>query len=411
MKTIPQHTVYLQDGTLCNFKKRIWKRAKPLLSCFRRVADPRSKRGIRHELPLILFLLFASMTTGCTTLKDCHLWAVHNRKFLRRHFLLPHGIPDPTTISYVLRELDPKEVAKAYLLFLRILGVSLGEVFSADGKTMRAVTGSETVRHILSLFSHVTHTVLSQIGVLQKENEIPALRRLLTDPALRDRIKGCLLLADALHAQTETAEVIVSAQADYLLVIKGNQQDFFAAILTAFTDQDDLPGTNYTQQLLRKSSHTEEQVSRKRTITTTVTTTLDQALCTYLAQEHGFVGIQTVGVLKRVGTRKTKDGTLVQIDETICLVSSRKLSAKQAGELLRNHWCIENNLHWVKDFVFLEDRQTLRSGNAPQIMSFLRSLCISICNLIQFRSLSDALHNFQKNKTIHYQFLKMAAIV
>lgn len=411
MKKIPQHTVYLQDGKLCNFRKRIWKRAKPLLICLLRISDPRHKRGIRHQLSLILFLLFAAMTTGSTTLKDCHLWALHNRKFLRRHFNLFHGIPDPTTISYVLRELSPEEIAQTYLLFLRILGISLGDVFSADGKTMRAVGGKDAIRHILTLFSHLTHTVLSQIGVSQKENEIPALRRLLAKDYCKDRLKGCLLLADALHTNPQTTRVIRKGEADYLLVVKGNQKDFFADISAGFTTAVDLPGTNYHATAMEKDTCTQEQLTRKRDITTTVTTTHDQELCAYLVTHHGFVDIKTVGVLKRAGTRIGKDGTKTAVDETVCFVSSRNVSAQEIMTLLRNHWCIENNLHWVKDYVFLEDRQTLRSGNAPQIMSLLRSMVISICNLMKFQSISTALHNFQKSKTIHYQFLKMAAVV
>jgi predicted transposase YbfD/YdcC len=409
MKTIPQHTVYLQDGSLCNFHRRIWKKAKSLLFCFAAIPDPRCKRGKRHSLVLILFILFAGMTTGCTTLKDCHLWAVHNRKFLNRYFGLLHGIPDPTTISYLLRQLNPEAVVSAYSLFLRLLGISLGDIVSLDGKTMRAVSKENAIRHILSLFSHLTHTVLSQIGVLQKENEIPSFRRLLG--SLTPSIKGFLFIADALHAQQETAEAIINAHADYLLVIKGNQEDFFADIMTAFTDQKDLPGTNYQARAIRKETYTEEQITRKRDITTTVTLTHDSALAAYLIAEHGFTGLQTVGMLKRLGKRISKDGTITIIDETVCFAASRILKAKEVLLLLRNHWCIENNLHWVKDFVFLEDRQTLRSGNAPQIMSFLRGICISICNLVKFKSISDALHNFQKNKAIHYQFLRMAAIV
>ncbi len=165
MKTIPQHTVYLQDGSLCNFRKRIWKKATPLLTCLRAVKDTRKKRGKRHELSLILFLLFAAMTTGCTTLKDCRLWAVYNRGFLKKYFYLLHGIPDPTTISYVLQKLEPLELVHAYTVFLRYLGVSVGEVLSFDGKTMRGVTGEEAIRHILSIFSHLTRSVVSQIGV------------------------------------------------------------------------------------------------------------------------------------------------------------------------------------------------------------------------------------------------------
>lgn len=365
---------------------------------------------------MILFILFAAMTTGSKTLKESHTWAVANAKFLRRYFPLTHGIPDPTTISYVLRELEPEQVVCSYLSFIRLLGVSLGDVISADGKTMRAVSdtdckGKTTVKHILSLFSHVVHSVIAQDGVNQKENEIPSLRRLLEQPLVKQQLRGKLLLADALHTNSDTAGSILAAGADYLLVVKGNQEAFFESILTAFTDQPDSPGHNSKLYALTKERAIKEQHKRKRDILTIVTTTNDEQLCSYLIQEHAFKKIQTVGMLKRSGTRKTKDGTIKPINETICFVSSRKLGAQEILKLLRQHWCIENNLHWVKDFIFLEDRQTLKSGNAPQIMSFLRSMCISICNLVKFHSISNALDTFGKNQTIHYQFLRMAAIV
>ena len=407
MKNSTPHTIYLQDGSLCNLKKRIWKKAKSLLCCFSDIADPRKKRGIRHDFPFILFILLAGITSGSTTLKDCHLWALHNRKFMKKYFTLDHGLPDPTTISYVLQKLEPEKLILAYRMFLHLLGIELGDVVSFDGKTMRAVSGQDAIRHILSLFSHLTHTVRGQIGVTQKENEIPVFRQLLKTLS----VKGFLFLADALHAQRDTAKEIIEAKADYLLTIKGNQKDFFADIVMAFTDQPDLPGNNYKTILPKKDTYKEMQLSRKRDITTTVTTTNNQQLCEYLIEQHDFTGLKTIGVLKRSGTRISKDGTVTPINETVCFASSRILTAKQILTLLRNHWCIENNLHWVKDFVFLEDRQTLRKGNAPQIMSFFRSMCISIFNLLKFKSISDAIHNFEKSKTIHYQFLRMAAIV
>lgn len=69
----------------------------------------------------------------------------------------------------------------------------------------------------------------------------------------------------------------------------------------------------------------------------------DLELITYIKETHGFEGIQTVGILKRTGTKISKDGTITVINETIGFISSRILSAKQAAAHLRGHWCIENN--------------------------------------------------------------------
>jgi predicted transposase YbfD/YdcC len=87
------------------------------------------------------------------------------------------------------------------------------------------------------------------------------------------------------------------------------------------------------------------------------------------------------------------------------------LSAEEVAGHLRRHWCIENNLHWVKDEVFGEDKHTLRRGNAPQIMSFLRSMAISLCNALKLKSISDTIHNLEKSPPLLGQFLKMAAVI
>jgi predicted transposase YbfD/YdcC len=184
-------------------------------------------------------------------------------------------------------------------------------------------------------------------------------------------------------------------------------------ILSAFLSKQklDIPGSNSIPLQMLTDIHTASDVTRKRDVTTTVTVSHDTELAKYLIQTHEFPGIRTVGVLQRTGSRVSKDGTPAPVNEIIGIISSRKLQAQEVAKLLRNHWSIENNLHWVKDYVFLEDRQTLRKGNAPQVMTMLRSMVISIGNLIQFHSLSDALHTFQKNQSLHYQFLRMTSIV
>src|SRR5207248_3145064 len=101
----------------------------------------------------------------------------------------------------------------------------------------------------------------------------------------------------------------------------------------------------------------------------------DTQMCLYLAKAWG--KIQTIGRIHRAGTRKTAEGKIIAVDETYFLISSRHLTAEQIALHTRNHWQIANNLHWQKDWIFLEDRQTLRTGNAPQVISVLRSMCIS----------------------------------
>jgi len=64
--------------------------------------------------------------------------------------------------------------------------------------------------------------VIAQEAVKEKSNEIPALRSMLKD---KD-IEGCIITADAMHTQKETARFIVQdKKADYVFTVKDNQKN------------------------------------------------------------------------------------------------------------------------------------------------------------------------------------------
>jgi len=277
---------------------------------------------------------------------------------------------------------------------------------SYDGKTMCAASGKDTIRHILSFFSHDNHLALGQVGVDGKGREIPAFEQLLKQGQACGLVAGKLLLGDALHTQKATVKATLKAGADYLFVVKGNQRQLGREIAAK------LAAVN-SRQLDRFEY---KDAKRRRDVTTTVTvlhaaSQSCQELLATLQRSNHWDGVTTIGILHRTGTRIGKDGTLHKIDETIGLLSSRMLTAEAAATHLRKHWCIENNLHWVKDVVFTEDKHTLRRGNAPQVMSWMRSMVISLCNALKLRSISDTIHNLEKSPKLLEQFLRMAAIM
>jgi predicted transposase YbfD/YdcC len=408
--TIP-HTIKLQDGTLCNLNKRLAKHQSSLVALLQQtVTDPRAGPGVRHPLVLILMIVFIGLLAGCRDLQDACLFAQINKEQFRQWCTLPltHGIPHPTTVSRVFQQLNPDELVVTWVQFLGTMGIPLGTVYSFDGKTMRAVTGETTIRHILSLFSHDQHLAIGQVGVSAKENEIPALDRLLKQGQTLDTITGKLFIGDALHTQKTTCKAILKAGADYLFSVKNNQRKLKQAI-EAELDRRHVraPGS--------LGVYTDVDLTRGRHITTTVTVVTakdegEELLPTLRGSNH-WEGVQTMGILHRTGTRTSKDGTLHQVNETIGCITSRPLTAEAVTTHLHNHWCIENNLHWVKDEVFGEDKHTLRKGKAPQIMSWLRSMVISLCNGLRLKSITGTIRNLEKSSELLAQFLSMAAVV
>lgn len=407
------HTIKLQDGTLCNVNKRLLKGARPLLAFLSDIPDPREKQGRRHSLTLILLLVFVATLQGSKGLKDASLFGKINQKLFEKLLgaTFKHGTPGANTISRILQDIEPDLLTNTFLRFLEILGITnaIGDVLSFDGKTIRGANGEDVIRHMLSLFSHASHLAIGQVGVESKESEIAALEQLLEqaagDGTRANLIAGKLLLGDALHTQKKTTELIFKARADYLFVVKKNQPGLQAAIFQEVAIAVVAPTAT-------TGSFTMTTNDRGRTITTTVTTLgradLSGDKQALFANWHG---VTTIGILHRTGTRTGKNKRIVQIDETIGFISSRSLTAEEVATHLHRHWCIENNLHWVKDEVFGEDKHTLRKGMAPQVMSFIRSMCITVCNAMKLKSISDVIHNLQKSTTLLERFLRMGAIV
>ena len=210
-----------------------------------------------------------------------------------------------------------------------IYGFTAEGVGSFDGKTLNGAHGKEVIKHMLSLFTHETHQIIGQIGVLQKANEIPAFHRLLEQV----QVSGMLLVGDALHTQKETVRDILVHHAEYLLFAKDNQEQLVWDLATFFSD---VPFGSVVDRVFVHEN------TRKRDVTTSVTISHDTQMCDYLLKA-GWEKMQTIGKIQRVGVRVTSDGKETAINETVYCLSSRYLTAAKAGELTRNHWQIEKN--------------------------------------------------------------------
>ena len=76
-----------------------------------------------------------------------------------------------------------------------------------------------------------------------------------------------------------------------------------------------------------------------------------------------------------------------QRDETAYYISDiRSNKAVLFGKHIRNHWGIENRLHWVKDVIMKEDDSKIKMGMAPENISILRNI---VCNLFRSKGLQS----------------------
>ena len=91
----------------------------------------------------------------------------------------------------------------------------------------------------------------------------------------------------------------------------------------------------------------------------------------------GFDGAAQVAQLRRTVTKKGKK----TVEVVYLITSDRDADPATLAAWVRNHWEIENRLHWVRDVTYLEDKSLVRTGNAPRLMASLRSPAFSLLRL------------------------------
>ncbi len=369
-----------------------------LIQYLDQIPDPRGKTGRRHSLVSILIIVILGTSVGLKNLKEIVEWAKSESIFnkLKRKIDLLHGIPDATTISRVFQKLNIKSLINSLKGWIKYKNRDKKEqAYSLDGKTMKGVHNN-SFRHILSLFGHKTFHTLDQEVVSHKENEITASYRMFKKN--KSELEGVTITADALLTQKKVIKCIKKQKADFLLTVKANNKELLRVIKSEFKT----PHSSHKKQVFNTISHGRQEM------TTIKITSFDKELLI----EEGWEDINYVGQVIREGLRpkdqrgSSKTKLFAFHEENYFISSKRQLTPQQAYQLIKGHWRIENNLHWQKDHTYLEDRQTLRKGNSPQVMTYLRSFIISLIkNKISYKT-----RNFLFNPNQHFAYLKKSCI-
>ena len=337
-----------------------------LLELFCLAADPRDPRGVRHPLGVLLAGALAAVLAGARSFAAIGKWARCADPEVAEALGMA-ARPEASTFRRVLCALDAAafDLLVGAWMWLRCANAGGRTVISFDGKTVRgAKTRGGTAPHLLSAMVHGVDAVVAQAVVGEKSNEIPKLRDLLGRLAIAE----CVIVADAMHTQRETARAIVEAGADYLFTVKKNQPGTLASIAR-------LPWKHIP-------SRTWVDTSKGRRVRRTIKVVA-------AAGWTDFPHASQIAQLRR--TRTVKGKTTTEVVYLICSAPAAQASPEQLATWVKSHWCIENRFHWVRDVSYDEDRQTARSGHGPQNMACLRNLAISILHLAGLNKIAGSL--------------------
>jgi predicted transposase YbfD/YdcC len=343
-------------------------RLAALLDHFSQIEDPRDLRRILHPLPEVLLLVVCGTIADCDDYEDIAAWGAAHLGFLRRHLPYAHGVPGERWLTILMNRINPALFAAAFADWVRESWPEKAGLVAIDGKTSRRShdrsAGAEAL-HLVSAFATTARLVLAQEAVPDKANELAAIEPLLKRLGAQEGLKGALVSIDAIATNADIAKAIIGQEADYLLAVKGNQPTLRAEVEAAFAEAAE--GLETCVDLDKGHGRIEER-------RTAVLRETD-----WLEGERRFPGelrLPKTACLIRAESRVESRGTTRS--ETRYFICSRALTATDAATAVREHWAIENRLHWVLDVTFGDDQSRLRKGHGARNMATVRHFALNL---------------------------------
>jgi predicted transposase YbfD/YdcC len=336
--------------------------AKPTASIihhFSSLKDPRVNRQKKHQLQDIFFISLCAMICGADNWVAIEEFGLAKEAWFTELLGLAHGIPSHDTFGEVYAAIDTDQFSDCFSRWVADLAsLTEGEVIAIDGKCLRRSVDKASKKaaiHMVSAWVQQNNLVLGQVKVDDKANEITAIPPLLS----RLDIAGAGVTIDAMGCQKKIAEQIKRQGGDYVLSLKGNQGTLHDDVLTFFTSS-----------LSPAAASVSYDGEHGRIETRTIRATSDVA---WLQERHEWQGLQSIIAV----TAKREIGDKVT-EETRYFISSLDANdPKRLERVVRAHWAIENNLHWVLDIAFDEDSNRTRKGHSAANLAVIRHIALN----------------------------------
>ena len=296
-------------------------------ACWEGVEDPRSGNAALHDFHELLMMSLCCVLCGGQGAVDMALFAEAKEPFLRSFLTLANGLPSHDTFSRLFRNLDPDQFRESFQRFMAQFSEQLQGVVAIDGKVLRRSfdrASGKSPLHMVSAWGSEQRLVLAQIATDAKSNEITAVPKLLR-----------------------------------MLALKGNQGTLHDDVVLLLDDPE--------LKASASAPDVEADHGRIETRTATVSTEIN-----WLQEQHQWPGLKAIGKVVRV--RQTTEKTTT---ETAYYLLSRVLSPERFNQVVRQHWGVENSLHWRLDVVMNEDQDRTRMGHGPHNLAVLRHMAIN----------------------------------
>ena len=358
-----------------------------LIEKLKLVKDFRKKKGKRYQLWVVLSIIILGIITGNTNYKQIDKFKKREKENLIKLLKMPpRGLPSYSTIRRVMIGVDKLEmqlvledtVHQSYWQREELDWIAI------DGKNLKNTLSNYENSHqnvliTVSMFSEDTKLVIKAESFESKqESEIAKVQDMIRKCGLKNKV----FTLDALHCNKETTKTIIDSKNDYLITVKKNQIKLYHSLKELAELEKPL------------SVYQQKELSHGRKIKRKISVYNGEKV-----NHKNYPHLQSFLKVERLRLRGNKE-----YNETLYYISSRKLSAEIFAQRIKGHWSIENQLHWVKDVIFKEDKSRFKIKQAAANFSALVTLVMNLYRSLGFISITEGQdwlgNNWEKLLTI-----------
>lgn len=350
-----------------------------LIIYFNELTDTRDARGLKHELTNCIVMTIFGILAGHYDAENIAFFLKLNEEYFNKELNLENGTPSPDTLLRIYSLIDPEEFMKIFVKWVENIIKEKNEqlnnkykLIPIDGKAIKSATdkinGGNTP-YIVSAFLQDLGISIAGVKVDEKSNEITAI------PELLDliSIENCIVTIDAMGCQKEIAKKIVEKDGHYCFAVKENKKNFYVDIKDYFNF---VLNDNFENKNLVTYSTTDKDHGRIERREHYIVYDID-----WLYGKENWQNLSMIGM-----TRNYREiNGEVSIQEKY-YISDLKLSGEEFARVVRGHWSIENNLHWILDVHFREDWSLCKEENSLRNLSTIRKICYNLTKLDPFNT-------------------------
>ena len=343
------------------------------------LSDKRQKGKVIYKIWDIVVVVILAVLADCNEWEEIEDYAKEEKNFLKKFLKLTGGIPSSKTYERVISLIDCQELNKIFVDFIKSIQFMdnkfFKDILSFDGKVDKGssrkkgyIVEETKPLNVLNVYSDKLQMCIEQEMIEEKTNEITAI----PDVIRRLNIKGVICTWDALNTQKNTVKAVIEGNGEYVGALKGNQGNFYQDVIDYF-DEDRLL---IIQSQYEGAYKKEIEKSHSQIITYEYYQT---EKVNWYSEIKEWKGLKSIGLV--IKTMEDKTGK--KVVEKRYYISSLLLDIYNFSKAIRNHWNVENKLHWQLDFTFKADENTTVNKKALFNLQIIKKFALNILNQVK----------------------------